>query len=1295
MKLKLKSRFLDFRDKIRTKIRVRKENFVFILCIILIVFIAFFIRISPVFVGPPLIKAFDPWIQYYSAEYLSQNGIYEYFHWRDFKSWYPEGIDRFRLRPGLQLTVSIIYWVLNGLGIPIQLYDVCYYFPAFAGALTVFIMYFLGKEILDKRTGLLAAFFLAFNPGHMQRTVVGFFDNETIGILGTLLTLLFFVKAVKTGKIHHAILAGLSLGYLSLSWGGYVYTLLIIPLLTGILILVDKYSPRLLIAYAGTEGVGILVYSLYINFSPQNFFNDFEFLAVFLFSVVLIIFHIFYRQKTINPRFYDGILTFMRWAIIPIILIGAIVLWVFPNLIPFGFDARFTSVFSPMLRQDLQLVASVAEHMPSPWSVFYYNTLIPSLLVPVGIYFCLKRGNEEDFLIIIYVLTLFYFTGSMIRIILLFAPAVALIGAYGLSSILKLFGSFIGKEKSMITRRRKRQIKTTIGSWESFGVYAIVGFLMFAQVSHAADISISSLAYSQITPGGSLHDWEESLTWIRTNLPPGTVVVSWWDYGYWITPIGNVTTVNDNATINQTRIGATGMAFMQTDELESAKILRHLKADYVLVYFGMLYTGLGGDEGKWPWMVRICNDNYQSYKNFGWEAYNWKENSVFDESEYQNSTTGKYKEKWLQSQLVRLMFSGLPTRLEEADTNKLEFNYAEQIAGNPSRGIEPRELDDGRLWSELIPYHGYYDFKVFKPEFFSAQGLVKLFRVDYTALDSSIEINNPKVYDNGFANFKLVNTGIKEVTLENVFIKGDSYDFTIEDNDTLIEPGEEKLVWIDAQNAGFELNDIVEISVSIEAEALENLKYTFENSSTNILVEPTPTYGIKINRINSIALINDDNSNASFYLEVENTGEGIFNINSTSINGIEFNKTNYQLNNSLLKSGSKITIYLPESPVNKTTLGDSMDNLSDTIRVGASEGIFDETIFSYNKKDYKISIIPEYRVLSDETEILFSKNRTQIPIDLNSACAYDNGSIFIKVKNTGTKVIGLDSVYIDGVSKDFVSVDDDNLLSIDEIKDLIIDYPDIENNKEIEIIIATSGLDGYIVATDVGYLYPISDSANLAFISKSDLNITHVWANETIEIAIKNTGNATIKLDDVIINGTETISIDNVIFNYNDKTLDLQEIAIFSFSSTQFKINQSNVVEINITTESRISVKQSFIAEVNPTWNPDKYNIDILNTSSADDSVDLLTLNLKNIGGDNLIIDAVYVNNTYISWSTITIVDNVDLTLETGEEISLEITLQDLEIFLGVSNIQANDKLEILVRTEEGAEDTRVITVVA
>ncbi|GAH27110.1 unnamed protein product, partial [marine sediment metagenome] len=44
-----------------------------------------------------------------------------------------------------------------------------------------------------------------------------------------------------------------------------------------------------------------------------------------------------------------------------------------------------------------------------------------------------------------------------------------------------------------------------------------------------------------------------------------------------------VTTVNDNATLDQVKIGLTGMALMQTDEIASAKAFKRLQADYVLV----------------------------------------------------------------------------------------------------------------------------------------------------------------------------------------------------------------------------------------------------------------------------------------------------------------------------------------------------------------------------------------------------------------------------------------------------------------------------------------------------------------------------------------------------------------------------------------------------------------------------------------------------------------------------------------------------------------------------------------
>jgi len=150
-------------------IRTGKLSYSILGGIFLVVVLAILLRISPILRGPNVIKAFDPWIQWYNAEYLSTHSLYDYFNWHDLKSWYPEGQYRGNLRPGLTFTVVIIYKILQFFRIPVSLYDVCFFFPAFMGGITVLTIYYLGKEILDRGTGLIAAFFLAFNPGYMQQ----------------------------------------------------------------------------------------------------------------------------------------------------------------------------------------------------------------------------------------------------------------------------------------------------------------------------------------------------------------------------------------------------------------------------------------------------------------------------------------------------------------------------------------------------------------------------------------------------------------------------------------------------------------------------------------------------------------------------------------------------------------------------------------------------------------------------------------------------------------------------------------------------------------------------------------------------------------------------------------------------------------------------------------------------------------------------------------------------------------------------------------------------------------------
>jgi asparagine N-glycosylation enzyme membrane subunit Stt3 len=129
---KIYSPLKNLRDRIRASITIKTYNVLFFSALLLVLILAILIRLSPIAAGNYMIKAFDPWIQYYNAEYLSTHSIFDYYHWIDTKSWYPEGYARGNLRPGLTFTVVTIFQIVNSIGIPISLYDICFYFPASA-----------------------------------------------------------------------------------------------------------------------------------------------------------------------------------------------------------------------------------------------------------------------------------------------------------------------------------------------------------------------------------------------------------------------------------------------------------------------------------------------------------------------------------------------------------------------------------------------------------------------------------------------------------------------------------------------------------------------------------------------------------------------------------------------------------------------------------------------------------------------------------------------------------------------------------------------------------------------------------------------------------------------------------------------------------------------------------------------------------------------------------------------------------------------------------------------------------
>jgi hypothetical protein len=82
-----------------------------------------------------VIHEFDPYFNYRTSQYLTEEGFYEFWNWFDDGSWYPLGrVIGQTLFPGLMTTSAVLFYVLNFLGIMVNIRNICVFMaPFFSG----------------------------------------------------------------------------------------------------------------------------------------------------------------------------------------------------------------------------------------------------------------------------------------------------------------------------------------------------------------------------------------------------------------------------------------------------------------------------------------------------------------------------------------------------------------------------------------------------------------------------------------------------------------------------------------------------------------------------------------------------------------------------------------------------------------------------------------------------------------------------------------------------------------------------------------------------------------------------------------------------------------------------------------------------------------------------------------------------------------------------------------------------------------------------------------------------------
>ncbi|MEM3149364.1 MAG: STT3 domain-containing protein, partial [Candidatus Jordarchaeales archaeon] len=237
-----------------------RRNLLLVLSVSLITLLAFLLRLYPFFMYPPYISDYDSTIQYYNAAFISIYGYSAWFGWYNPMMWYPYGLDMSRsYLPGVPFTAATLFFLLRSIGFNVNIHMVCYFLPAIMGAASCVVLFFLGREVLDDKAGLISSFLLSFLPGAIERTIAGLVDNECVGLFFFLLSLFFFIRSMKRSSIPSAVIAGLALGGFIASWGAAIYLLYVYPLTVILLILMKRYSTNLLMTYSITILIGAFI----------------------------------------------------------------------------------------------------------------------------------------------------------------------------------------------------------------------------------------------------------------------------------------------------------------------------------------------------------------------------------------------------------------------------------------------------------------------------------------------------------------------------------------------------------------------------------------------------------------------------------------------------------------------------------------------------------------------------------------------------------------------------------------------------------------------------------------------------------------------------------------------------------------------------------------------------------------------------------------------------------------------------------------------------------------------------
>jgi len=573
------------------------------------------------------LNEFDPFFNYRATQFIVDNGFSEYFDWNDDMSWHPEGRNvSATSQVMLHITAALLYPVFDS---SLDLYEFTIIFPILFGSLTVIVIFALVRVIGGTTAGLFAALLFSLSVPVIVRGTIGWFKSEPLGLFYGLLGVYLFLSGIKSENRKIAIAklvgGGIFLSFGLASWGGIQF--FIIPLGFFFLALPFLRKDLNFLVWAIPLFTAVLLLtSLAFERPGVSFVTGLGGFALIGPTAFLIVCILIQKISKEEKRIRNGLALLAGTVVAGIAIISGGLL--------FAGSFRYQNAIDPFLTTTSPLVDSVAEHATTTTAQSFYFLSILMIFAGIGVWLIFRtKSSIKDstskidsdmvaFALIIGFIGV-YIASAFIRLELFASISIIILASLGLSVITaEIFKNRI---------RGERKFVSSASSITKISYIAVIVALLIIPASLPENASwvTGVKAPPTILNGGTTfniatNDWLDAMEWLKTNTAEDAVIASWWDYGYWITTLGERKSLADNATIDSLQIKRIAQMLLSPPDL-SWEILQELDADYVLVFVAasritnqgddpVYYLLAGGaDESKKQWFMRIAEEPVSRY----------------------------------------------------------------------------------------------------------------------------------------------------------------------------------------------------------------------------------------------------------------------------------------------------------------------------------------------------------------------------------------------------------------------------------------------------------------------------------------------------------------------------------------------------------------------------------------------------------------------------------------------------------------------------------------------------------